>query len=244
MKIIFSSVVGVALSILLITNTALAGPAVNSYVFAYTAFFGPTELIINGSTILSASSTGWYDSTGGHFSDNPNYIAGNCLPATCDGGDGKTLYNDFFVFDLTNVRGPIISATLSLANPSAADNLDPGFPSDGFGGVPTTYSNWDVSTPLATLLATNAGDVGIFIDLGSGMFYGSTLVDASTNGTFVNINLDGSALAALQDAEGGQFAVGGSLGLGSVVPEPLTLSLLGAGLACAVAMRRRKKIAA
>ena len=215
-----------------------ANASIKSYEFAYTSFFGPKQLIINGSTVLDAVSSGWYDSSGLHDSTNANYIVGNCLPATCDGGDGKTLYNDFFVFDLSGVKGPITSAVLSIANPSAADNLDPPFPSDGFGGVPTTYSNWDVSTPIATLIADATGATGIYADLGSGVRYGSRGVGPATDGIQVNVALDAAALAALQSDEGGQFAIGGTL---AAVPEPAAWAMLLLGFGGVGAMLRHRR---
>jgi hypothetical protein len=219
-----------------------AAAGVASYEFAYTFGFGPTQLVINGTTVLNSVARGWYDDTGLHVASNNNYIVGNCLPATCDGGDGVTLHNNFFVFDLSGVSGPITSASLSLANPSAADNIDPPFPSDGFGGAPTTYSTWDVSTAIAALEADNAGATGIYADLGSGVFYGTTPANASTNGTQVIVNLDGAALAELNRDEGGAFAIGGTL---AAVPEPATwmVMLLGFGALGATLRLRRHRVA-
>ena len=184
--------------------------------------FGQQELILNGSTILQATSTGWWDSTGGHSASNPNYGV----------GDGNTApnHNDFFVFNLANVVGPITSAQLSIGNPST------GF-ADGIPAGTSSLSIWDVSTPISTLIADGTGQIGIFNDLGSGTLYASRTVSAADDGTQVLISLNSSALAALNAAEGGQFAVGGALSVSSV-PEPGSLVLLGSGLAGLLALTR------
>ena len=46
-------------------------------------------------------------------------------------------------------------------------------------------------------------------DLGSGIFYGSTLVTDFSNNTQVNVTLNLDTVAALNAAEESQFAIGG-----------------------------------
>ena len=186
--------------------------------------FGQQELILNGSTTLQATSTGWWDSTGGHFASNSNYGV----------GDGNTTpdHHDFFVFDLSNVLGPITSAQLSIGNPSN------GF-GDGSPAGTSSLSIWDVSTPISTLIADGSGQIGIFNDLGSGTLFASRTVSAADDGTQVLISLNSSGLAALSAAEGGKFAVGGSLSVSSA-PEPGSLVLLASGLAGFLALARRR----
>src|SRR5215831_9105787 len=172
---------------------------------------------------LSASFTGWYDQTGFHSSGNRNYIAGVCGTDICSGFNLDT--HDFFVFDLSSVApGTMLTgASLSIGNALAP----PGYISPS----PTlTYDNWDVTTPISTLEASNSGAVGIYHDLGSGIMYASTIVSAADNGMHVGIALNADALAALTSAEGGHIAIGGAVELTSV-PEPGFIGLVGAGLA-------------
>jgi hypothetical protein len=223
---------------------AVAATAANatpdSVIFGFTNSSGPTQqLILNGSTTLltgypNDASTGWYDQTGYHDSANPNYAVGNCYSLACSLPLGPFGTNDYFVFDLSGVTGPITSASLSIYNPGAP-------PSDGFFGVPGTLSIYDVTTPISALEASNAGAVSVYNDLGSGVLYGSVGVSAADNGQFVNITLNSAALTLLNANVGNQVAFGGSLGpFISAVPEPLSLSLFGAGLAGVGALRRRK----
>jgi hypothetical protein len=88
-------------------------------------------------------------------------------------------------------------------NPPNASNPQPGYLSTN----PTElYTLFDVSTPIASLTANQAGAAGIYNDLGSGVSYGSRIVSAADNGTFVTIAVNASALAAINDAAGEQFA--------------------------------------
>jgi hypothetical protein len=182
-------------------------------IFGFTTIGGTgdtVQLIINGSTVVNATASGWYQSSGLDNSGVPfplqNYsaaTAGN--PATLN-----PAFNDFFVFNLSSVTGPITSATLSVFNPP-----------NGFSGTGSdVYSVFDVTTPISTLEAVQTNATSIFNDLGSGILYGSATVSAADDGTQVNISLDASALAALVAAEGKQFAIGGSLGP-VAVPGPI-----------------------
>jgi len=105
------------------------------------------------------------------------------------------------------------------------------------GGAVQVYSGLDGSgTLLATLnLLTTPSDCGPAADgaafcpfVDSGVTFGGTAESISFNGVANQIVFD--------DVTFGSAIVGGG-----AVPEPITLSVFGAGLAGAIAMRRRKK---
>jgi hypothetical protein len=170
---------------------------------------------------------GFYDNSGNHSAANSTYIAGAL---------GSGLMNNFFVFNLSNVSGSITSAALSIGNPP-------------FGYVPSgqtdIYSNYDVTTPISTLIMSQSGSAGIsiFNDLGTGILYGSVALSLADNGTQINIPLDSAAIAAIEGAEGESFAIGGTL---STVPLPATLPLFATGLGAMglISWRRKRKAVA
>src|SRR5687768_4235443 len=102
-------------------------------------FLGPATAWADTTVTLSAVDSGWYKPDGSHDAANDNYIAGKV------GAAGEL--RNFFVFDLSTIRGPIMSATLRIINPSA-----------GYNSVDAqeTYTTFDVSTAIADLMATNA----------------------------------------------------------------------------------------
>jgi hypothetical protein len=69
--------------------------------------------------------------------------------------------------------------------------------------------------------------LNIFSDLASGVSYGLTTVTDATIPQQVNVALNDSAIAALNAADGAQFAIGGSL---SQVAVPVPGPVAGAGL--------------
>ena len=183
------------------------------FVFGGTPF-GTQDLILNGTTTLQATSTGFYNNDGFHDATNPNYIAGAL---------GSGLMNDFFVFNLANVSGPITSAELSIGNPVFP-------PFNGY--VPSTngtdvYSNYDVTTPISTLTADQTNATSIFNDLGTGILYGSVALSLADNGTQIKNPLDSAALTAIAGAEGKSFAIGGTL---TTTPLPAGLPIFATGL--------------
>jgi hypothetical protein len=207
---------------------------------------------------LTATDSGWYDSTGFHDSTNKNYISGSI---------GNT-YHNYFVFGPISIPAgqSIVSAQLSLSNPTT--------PNAGYSGPDggLTYSNFDVSTAIATLEASQTGRTDIFNDLGSGVNFGNTQVGPGNNTSgVVLVNLDAAAIAALNAAAGSSFAIGGALSttgdsqyifgftggnggsgdvkqlilvtapLATTVPEPSTLLLFGIATAGLTAYRSRRR---
>jgi PEP-CTERM motif len=197
---------------------------------------------------LNAVDYGVYDESGQHVASHQGYAAGY---------DGHFELRNFFVFDLASVSGTIVSASLRL------NTFYVNFYQQGT----STYTLFDVTTPIASLIAGGTGLVGTFNDLGSGTTYGNRSYTFGDEFQVRDIALLASGVNALQAAVGGQFALGGTLppplfrgfglhqnvfggccGIGPQlvldvepvpVPEPATLTLVGFGLAAAVVRRRR-----
>jgi hypothetical protein len=198
---------------------------------------------------LNAVDNGAYNQLGDHAGSNPNYFVGF---------DGYYVSRNWFVFDLASVSGTIVSASLRLQTYYFVSYVKP----------TETYTLFDVTTPIASLIAGGTGLVDTFNDLGSGTTYGNRTYIAADDHKERDIALLAAGVNALQAAVGGQFALGGAVttllpslyfgqyefvfgGSGGAlaqlvldvepvpVPEPATLTLVGLGLAAAVVRRRR-----
>jgi hypothetical protein len=174
----------------------------------------------NSVASITAFNQGWWSTAETNNNSNFNYVTGTI---------GTSLFNNFFAFDLSNVRGTVESATLDLFTYQITG--------------PLTYTNYDVTTPIADLV-NKAGNpsVAIFNDLGSGIAYSAgTAIDASDSDMAMSFALNGAAVAAINGALGGTFAIGGTVtGTVTEVPAPTALALFGLGLVgLGVASRRR-----
>jgi len=191
---------------------------------------GSQQLVLNGGAlvfdtsssqfILGVDNQGWW---------SPNDPGGDISPNYAVGTFQQFITNNFFTFDISDLDVPIRSGYLSL----------PRFLTTG--PLPTTYRLFDVSTDAATLNANNGTNVGIFNDLGSGVLYGSVVVSDLLLPDPLVIDLNASAIAAINAAAGSGerfFSIGGTLT--GPVPEPGTVILVGSGLA-GLAFRSRRK---
>lgn len=209
----------------LLAMTAVAGlmsiaapsSANAAYLFAFPASEGVQTLTINGTTVIQADQTGWFNSSGGHSSGNTNYLVGQFA--------GQQ-YNNFFGFDLSEISGIITSAVLDIGNGPF-----------GLSGEPVTWTTYDVDGAIDTNISYS--NVGIFTDLGSGTSYGAVVVAAPTNN--VSLALNASGLTAVNNSVGRSFFVGGTLTpLVAAVPEPVTWLMMILGFAAIGGVMRRK----
>jgi hypothetical protein len=138
---------------------------------------------------VDASSRGWFSNRGVHTAGDQNAYAGQ--------GAGTDRYRAFFVFDLGARTLPASEGVLrlefeSVLGPDAAE----------------VFSVYDVSTPVDDLLATQSTRSDIYDDLGSGVYYGIAAAFKNAPGTVLEIPLEPDAIADINRANGGRFAVG------------------------------------
>lgn len=209
-------------------SAAIAVPAQAQYVFGFSGG-SPAQLVLNGSTVVNAVDQGWWAKIGStyqHTSTNDNYFVG----LNTDGGS----YRNFFLFAVPNGL-TITSAALRLNSYTVTTTA--------------TFALFDYLGSLTALDAsTNSTDGTVYNDLGQGVFYGSRPYSSADNGLTHDIALNASAVAALNGAQGGQFAMGGRVDADLIdvpettVPEPSTYAMMAAGLAALVIVRRRRPV--
>jgi hypothetical protein len=209
--------------------------------FAYSP--GPDSyatLTIDG-TDVAATNRGWISQDGvNNFGDAwGNYLVGLCSTSDiCNGDD--LLRNNYFAFDLSSFNlSSISSVTLTLYQP------DDAFGNAGWDGYISTQASetyglysLDYSNPLTD------GGVLTFADLADGTYFGGVTVDASTIGTGVAIGLNGDAISAVFNAQGGNFVIGGTMigvAAASAVPETGTWLMMILGIGTIGGMLRRRR---
>jgi hypothetical protein len=154
--------------------------------------------VVGQTVVINFSDRGWYSESGQHLTFNWNYAVGDGRGPFCGSCFSDT--RNFFVFDMAGITQPIASAKLALEVPLGGyRSSDPS----------ENYELHDIVTPLATLL-NGTGGVAAHADLGSGVVYGSRTMTAADRGSIVEITLNASAIAALNEATG-LIGIGGSI---------------------------------
>jgi PEP-CTERM motif len=196
--------------------------------------FNSTALGFGGDVVLTINGVGYDAFNSGHYDNLGGSIFTN-YQAGFDGFNNNPLseVRNFFAFDLSDLSGPITSATLTIpSNPFGA-----GYENTS-GSASITYTNWDVSTSVDDL-GDGTNGLSTFADLGSGVKFGSTLI--GPNDLVTTVTLDAAALEDISAAEGKEFAIGGSaMATIAGVPEASTWAMMIAGFGLmGVALRRR-----
>jgi hypothetical protein len=137
--------------------------------------------------VLSSTDRGWYENNGFHNAINKNTFTGSTM---------GNIYNSYFNFDLSQVKGTITSA-LILLHEETYYGTD----------ASETVSVWDV-TAAPDSVSTSAQSVAIYQDLQSGNEYGSFTVVPALTGSSLTVGLSAKAVADLNAARGAAFTLG------------------------------------
>lgn len=144
-------------------------------------------------TVINANDRGWYNNGGTHNPTNNNTFTGTYF---------SRQYHSYFRFTVPAEITCVESARLEIELENVYG-----------GGTPHTVTLHDVDAPNVPLLDTTNGSgngVAIFNDLGTGDIYGSQGgLTASNIGDILSFNLPAPAIASIEAAAGGDFAIGG-----------------------------------
>lgn len=149
-----------------------------------------------GPQTIQPFNTGWYshDPSGYlHQPANTNFIVGH--------SDGESReYRNFFVFDLSTIHEPIVSATFQADLTYYGASVTT--------GNVGTWNLYDVTTGILSLNnATTPGTT--FDDLGTGQSFGVLKYTRGDNSRTVTVNLNSAAIASMNASGGGDWAFGG-----------------------------------
>jgi hypothetical protein len=139
---------------------------------------------------LNSVARGWYQQDGLHEAANDNYVAGNI---------GGEYFHNWFLFDVPSLRsGQQYSAAVLRLYTANVESSE-------------TYALRDYTGSLTDLVSEdgNGNGIAIFNDLATGSDYASINLSTAESGTVIDIPLSSSALADINAAAGGQFALGG-----------------------------------
>ncbi|MEK6703711.1 MAG: PEP-CTERM sorting domain-containing protein [Planctomycetota bacterium] len=136
---------------------------------------------------LTAHDQGWISSSG-QTNATGNYYSGLIF---------ATEYRSWWLFALPTLPGTITSATLRTP---AGDVIV-------IGGASETVRFGSVATTPAAL-AARTGGLAAFASLSSGMLFAQHDYTRADTGLNVDVALNAAAIAALNGAQGGEFAIG------------------------------------
>lgn len=212
-------------------------PSSADFLYGISGQSAENKLTVNGTIeLMSGANQGWWSATEANQASSTNYVVGQI-------NDSESLTNNFFVFDISDLTGPVTSAVLQLQFYNAFSSV---------GAATILYSLFDVSTEIAVLNNNQGTNAAIYDDLGSGKRYGSfALSTGLAIGDVVVLTLNSDGLADLNAAIAAQadhFAIGGTLSFkpvvaptDNVVPDSVnTLVLLGLAAVCFWLVRSRK----
>ncbi len=141
--------------------------------------------------VLNPIDRGNYANDGGHVPVNNSYLTGN-------ESQGPSILRSFFVFDLTSISEPIVSAELQLVFNFYA-SADP----------TETMTFYDVGTPWDELFDGSA-EVDAFNDLGTGTVYSERVWSEADKGSYLSVFLNTAAVNDMNAATD-LWGIGGAL---------------------------------
>ncbi len=168
-------------------------PIADLFVFGVSDFNSSNGLNIttsSGDFFVPITDSGWWSSSFGHNASNKTYFAGTC--STCSASNENI--NNYFTFDLSDIRGTITSASLNLYTYTIAGGL-------------VDYQLYDVTSPLSEVHATGT-NTAVYNDLMTGVSYGSFIYHPSDRNDFRSILLNADGISALNSAIGDEFGMG------------------------------------